>query len=62
GVLDSMASWIPFVGDLSWQYKSASPLSRNFYLWLPLVVLLIVGLKFGKIFMRKHNWKLHLPH
>ena len=61
GVLDSMASWIPLVGDLSWQYMSASPLRRNLYLWLPLGVLIIVGLKFGKIFMRKYNWKFHKP-
>ncbi len=61
GVLDSMASWIPLVGDLSWQYKSASPLSRNLFFWLPLGVFLIVGLKFGKIFMRKHHLKLHKP-
>jgi hypothetical protein len=62
GVLDSMASWIPLVGDLSWQYKSASSLSRNLFFWLPLGVFLILGLKFGKIFMRKHNWKLLKPH
>jgi len=62
GVLDSMASWIPLVGDLSWQYKSASSLSRNLFFWLPLGVFLILGLKFGKIFMRKHNWNLLKPH
>jgi len=62
GMVDSMASWIPLVGDLSWQYRSASPLSRNLFFWLPLGVFLIVGLKFGKIFMRKHNWKLLKPH
>ena len=62
GMVDSMASWIPLVGELSWQYRSASPLSRNLYFWLPLGVFLIVGLKFGKIFMRKHNWKLLKPH
>jgi len=61
GVLDSMASWIPLVGDLSRQYKSASPQRRNFYLWLPVVMFIIVALKFGKIFMRKHNWKFHKP-
>ena len=61
GVLDSMASWIPLAGDLSWKYNSANPLSRNLYLWLPLVMFLIVALKFGKIFMRKHNRDFHKP-
>lgn len=59
GVLDSMASWIPLAGDLSWKYNSANPLSRNLYLWLPLVMFLIVALKFRKIFMRKHNRDFH---
>jgi len=62
GMVDSMASWIPLVGDLSWLYKSASPLGKSLFFWLPLGVFLIVGLKFGKIFMRKHNWKLLKPH
>ncbi len=62
GVLDSMVSWMPLVGGLGWKYNSASPLSRNIFLWLPLGVFFIIALKFRKIFMRKYDWKLHKPH
>ena len=62
GVLDSMASWIPLVGDLGWRYNSAGPVRRNFFFWLPLCVLLFIALRYGKIIMRKHNWKFRKLH
>lgn len=62
GVLDSMISWFPLVGELSWRYSSAGPVSRNLFLWLPLGVLLFLALRYGKIIMRKHNWKFYKTH
>ncbi len=62
GVLDSMASWIPLVGDFSWRYNSAGPMSRSFFFWLLLGVLLFIAVRYGKIIMRKHNWKFRKLH
>ncbi len=62
GMLDTMASWFPFMGDLGWKYRAAHPISRSLYLWLPMVVLLFLAVRYGKIVMRKHHWRFRKLH